>query len=85
MDSDATRVDVRAETQAAPDLNIPASLDPFVPFDEMPHCTTNIITFRAAIVGILCGVLVNASNIYIGLRAGWTSSANVLGVSHPHL
>ncbi|KAM3505695.1 hypothetical protein MY10362_002785 [Beauveria mimosiformis] len=75
-DSDETRVEALAASDAA---DPPASLDTFVPFTDIPACQGQIITFRAAIVGILCGVLVNASNIYIGLRAGWTTSANVLG------
>lgn len=79
-DSDESRVEALAVTPVADGLNAPALSDPFVPFDNIPDCTEQIITLRATVVGILCGVLVNASNIYIGLRAGWTSSANVLGV-----
>ncbi|KAM3464681.1 hypothetical protein MY5147_000579 [Beauveria neobassiana] len=75
-DSDETRVEALAASDVA---DPPASLDTFVPFTDIPPCQGQIITFRAATVGIICGVLVNASNIYIGLRAGWTTSANVLG------
>jgi hypothetical protein len=55
--------------------------DPFVPL-EGTHggSVNNIVTLRAILVGILCGALANASNIYLGLRAGWTTSANILGV-----
>lgn len=77
VDSDDTRVEVLA---AADGLDPQALSDPFVPFTDIPDFTGPILTLRAAVVGILCGVLVNASNIYIGLRAGWTTSANVLGV-----
>lgn len=58
-----------------------SSRDPFVPFEDVPVLDTQIITFRAILIGSLCGALVNASNIYLGLRVGWTSSANILGVS----
>lgn len=55
--------------------------DPFVPFEDVGMDSRyNIITLRVVLVGCLCGILVNASNIYLGLKTGWTSSANVLGV-----
>ncbi|DAA77668.1 TPA_exp: Uncharacterized protein A8136_6214 [Trichophyton benhamiae CBS 112371] len=57
--------------------------DPFRPFPLPGSSGTRnekkILTFRALLVGISCGALVNASNIYLGLRAGWTSSANIFG------
>ncbi|KAK2740385.1 hypothetical protein FQN57_006125 [Myotisia sp. PD_48] len=52
--------------------------DPFQPFRGIAY-EKHILTFRALLVGILCGALVNASNIYLGLRAGWTASANIFG------
>ena len=55
--------------------------DPFRPFDDLPAESRNILTFRAVFVGILCGALVNASNIYLGLKSGWTASANIFAVS----
>ena len=55
--------------------------DPFQPFDDLPDEDRNILTVRAIVVGILCGTLVNASNIYLGLKSGWTASANVFAVS----
>ncbi|KAJ6784141.1 hypothetical protein PWT90_04171 [Aphanocladium album] len=78
-DSETTRVEALADEQAAEALDSSASVDPFLPFDDIESCTGQIVTLRATVVGILCGILVNASNIYIGLRAGWTTSANVLG------
>ncbi|TQV94650.1 oligopeptide transporter [Cordyceps javanica] len=79
-DSDETRVEALAASDVAEAaFASPASLDTFVPFSDMPACAGRILTLRVAVVGIFCGVLVNASNIYIGLRAGWTTSANVLG------
>ncbi|XWW97687.1 hypothetical protein V2A60_005673 [Cordyceps javanica] len=78
--SDETRVEALAASDVAEAAFASlASLDTFVPFSDMPACTGRILTLRAAVVGIFCGVLVNACNIYIGLRAGWTTSANVLG------
>ena len=56
--------------------------DPFEPFGDVEPATGNILTFRALIVGCLCGTLVNASNLYLGLKAGWTDSANIFGVGY---
>lgn len=55
--------------------------DKFAPFPDMHHDPNPILTFRALLIGCLCGALVNASNIYLGLKAGWTTSANIFGVS----
>lgn len=55
--------------------------DNFEAFDDLPDENRNILTLRALAVGILCGALVNASNIYMGLKSGWTTSANIFGVS----
>lgn len=54
--------------------------DPFQPFNDLPEENRNILTFRAIAVGVFCGALVNASNIYLGLKSGWTSSANIFAV-----
>ncbi|KAL3446422.1 OPT oligopeptide transporter protein-domain-containing protein [Aspergillus insuetus] len=53
--------------------------DPFAPFPDSQPDQRRILTFRAILVGSLCGTLVNASNIYLGLKAGWTTSANIFG------
>ncbi|KAI0378060.1 OPT superfamily oligopeptide transporter [Hypomontagnella monticulosa] len=53
--------------------------DPFIPFDDLPGENRNILTLRAIVVGLFCGGLVNASNIYIGLKSGWTAGANIFG------
>ena len=55
--------------------------DPFVPFDDLPDEPNNILTIRALFVGLCCGALVNASNVYLGLKTGWTFTANLFGVS----
>ena len=54
--------------------------DPFKPLEDLADDTGNILTFRAIIVGLLCGALVNASNVYLGLKSGWTASANLFAV-----
>lgn len=56
------------------------SKNPFVPFDDLPDENRNILTLRAILVGLLCGGLVNGSNIYLGLKSGWTASANIFAV-----
>ncbi|XWX00125.1 hypothetical protein V2A60_008143 [Cordyceps javanica] len=55
--------------------------DKFTPFPEtrFPEPDTTLMTLPAILVGITCGIMVNGSNIYLGLKTGWTSSANLLG------
>lgn len=65
------------ETSLEPDKK--GDIDPFVPFDDLPPEDRNILTLRAIVVGLFCGGLVNASNIYLGLKSGWTDSANIFG------
>ncbi len=55
--------------------------DPFEAFQDLPPENRNILTLRALAVGVFCGALVNASNIYLGLKSGWTSGANIFAVS----
>lgn len=54
-------------------------VDPFVPFDDLPDERQRILTVRAMIVGCICGALVNASNVYLGLKTGWTFGASLFG------
>ena len=54
-------------------------VDPFVPYDDLPDENKNILTVRAMIVGCICGALVNASNVYLGLKTGWTFGASLFG------
>jgi OPT oligopeptide transporter protein len=54
--------------------------DPFRSFDDLPDEKSRVLTIRAVFVGICCGALVNASNVYLGLKSGWTFSANLFGV-----
>ncbi|KAI9368931.1 OPT superfamily oligopeptide transporter [Aspergillus egyptiacus] len=53
--------------------------DAFLPFTDTPPDNRPILTLRAILVGSLCGTLVNASNIYLDLKAGWTTAANIFG------
>lgn len=55
------------------------TVDPFAPFDDLPDEPKRIITVRAVILGCICGALVNASNIYLGLKTGWTFGASLFG------
>ena len=55
--------------------------NPFKPFDNLPEERSRVLTVRALVIGISCGALVNASNIYLGLKTGWSFSANLFGVS----
>ncbi|KAK3070397.1 hypothetical protein LTR53_005664 [Teratosphaeriaceae sp. CCFEE 6253] len=54
-------------------------IDPFVPFDDLPDEPHFVVTVRAMFVGCICGALVNASNLYLGLKTGWTFGANLFG------
>lgn len=53
--------------------------DPFKPYDDLPDEREWIVTVRAMILGCICGALVNASNVYLGLKTGWTFTANLFG------
>ncbi|QIW98680.1 hypothetical protein AMS68_004198 [Peltaster fructicola] len=53
--------------------------DPFEPFNDLPDEDRRIITIRAVLLGCCCGALVGASNLYLGLKTGWTFSANLFG------
>jgi len=66
--------------EASSDDNESTTVDPFLPFDDLPDENRNILTLRAIFIGLLCGGLVNASNIYLGLKSGWTAGANIFGV-----
>lgn len=54
-------------------------IDPYKPFDDLPVERKRILTFRAMLVGCVCGALVNASNLYLGLKTGWTFGASLFG------
>ncbi|GAB7351893.1 hypothetical protein MBLNU459_g2436t1 [Dothideomycetes sp. NU459] len=73
----ATYVGEMEETDIADKERITA--DPFVPFDDLPEERQRVLTIRAMVVGCICGALVNASNVYLGLKTGWTFGANLFG------
>jgi hypothetical protein len=56
-----------------------AHIDPFEPFDDLPDERKRIVTIRAVILGCICGALVGSSNIYLGLKTGWTFGASLFG------
>ncbi|KAL7273709.1 hypothetical protein RUND412_003416 [Rhizina undulata] len=56
--------------------------DPYIPLPELEGVEeehSQILTARAVITGCVLGSLVNASNVYLGLKTGWTFSANLFG------
>jgi uncharacterized oligopeptide transporter (OPT) family protein len=53
--------------------------DPFLPFDNLPEEKHNVLTFRALFIGLCAGALVNASNVFLGLKSGWTFGASLFG------
>ncbi|CCF38382.1 OPT oligopeptide transporter [Colletotrichum higginsianum] len=55
--------------------------DLFVPFPEVKGLEPegNPLTFRAVLVGIILGSLVNASNVYLGLKTGFSFAATMFG------
>ncbi|CCC06054.1 unnamed protein product [Sordaria macrospora k-hell] len=55
------------------DLYAPLKMDASVVHEENP------LTIRALVVGIVLGCLVSASNLYLGLKTGFTFSANMFG------
>lgn len=55
------------------DLYRPLLMDPSIPHEDNP------LTIRAVVVGCVLGSLVCASNLYLGLKTGFTFSANIFG------
>ncbi|KFY17333.1 hypothetical protein V492_00743 [Pseudogymnoascus sp. VKM F-4246] len=55
------------------DLFKPFPIDPSHPVEE------HILTIRSLVTGIALGALVNASNLYLGLKTGFTFSASMFG------
>ncbi|KAI2615248.1 oligopeptide transporter [Hypoxylon sp. NC1633] len=55
------------------DLYIPLKMDDRIVDEHNP------LTIRAVVVGIVLGCLVCASNLYLGLKTGFTFSANIFG------
>ncbi|GKT47522.1 putative metallocarboxypeptidase ECM14 [Colletotrichum spaethianum] len=57
------------------DLYRPLLMDPSIPNEE------NILTVRAVVIGCILGSLVNASNLYLGLKTGFTFIASMFGAA----
>ncbi|KAI6927901.1 oligopeptide transporter [Hortaea werneckii] len=55
--------------------------DTFVPFPTLKGVPEepNPLTTRSVVVGIILGSLVNASNVYLGLKTGFTFGASMFG------
>lgn len=51
---------------------------PFPPLKGVPE-EEQQLTVRALVVGVLLGAVVSASNIYLGLKTGWTFGASLFG------
>jgi len=51
---------------------------PFPPLHGIPE-EDQQITFRALLLGCCLGAIVSASNIYLGLKTGWTFGASLFG------
>jgi len=58
------------------------SQNPFKPLPGLPEERPSALTARALIIGLIAGTLVNASNVYLGLKSGWTFTAGLFGVSN---
>ncbi|RYP09583.1 hypothetical protein DL765_008393 [Monosporascus sp. GIB2] len=52
---------------------------PFERLEDVSPCSGNIVTPRALLLGIVGGILVNAANMYLDLKTGFTFTANILG------
>ena len=57
-----------------------SSSKPFPP-DPYIEEETHQLTFRSLLIGSLLGCVVGASNIYLGLKTGFTFGAQLFGVS----
>jgi hypothetical protein len=73
-EKDSHNVDIIADDRSVLEIES----DPFVPFPDDPDMPqeshSQILTIRAILTGCILGGLVNASNVYLGLKAGYTVS-----------
>ncbi|KAB5549474.1 OPT superfamily oligopeptide transporter [Coniochaeta sp. 2T2.1] len=69
---DDIKVHVEEEEEEL-DLYAPLVMDPGIPHEANP------LTIRAVVIGCILGGLVNASNLYLGLKTGFTFSASMFG------
>ncbi|KAF4856798.1 putative metal-nicotianamine transporter YSL5 [Colletotrichum siamense] len=68
-----TKVPETEDVKGEEDLYRPLVMDANIPHEE------NILTVRAVVVGCILGSLVNASNLYLGLKTGFTFIASMFG------
>lgn len=74
-------VDIDGEKHPIDDEEETELLDnrfPFPPLKGIPE-EEQQLTVRALVVGICLGAVVSASNIYLGLKTGWTFGASLFG------
>ncbi|KAH8905675.1 OPT superfamily oligopeptide transporter [Coniochaeta sp. PMI_546] len=69
---DEVKIEVEEEEEEL-DLYKPLVMDPGIPHEPNP------LTIRAVVTGCVLGALVNASNLYLGLKTGFTFSASMFG------
>ncbi|RYP68497.1 hypothetical protein DL771_006649 [Monosporascus sp. 5C6A] len=67
------KIDVGSVVEEDIDLYVPLKLDRSVAHEDNP------LTARAVLVGVMLGCLVNASNLYLGLKTGFVFSASMFG------
>jgi OPT family oligopeptide transporter len=83
MDKDRTMLDEKdpnvVKAMEDTDYDEGTIADPFAPYDDLPEERHWVVTVRAMVIGCICGALVNASNIYLGLKTGWTFGASLFG------
>lgn len=62
----------------ADELEVLDNLFPFPPLKGIPD-EEQQFSVRALVIGICLGAVVSASNIYLGLKTGWTFGASLFG------
>ncbi|EMR65843.1 putative oligopeptide transporter protein [Eutypa lata UCREL1] len=67
------KVDIGDGEEEELDLYVPLKMHDGLAYERNP------LTARAVVVGILLGCLVNASNLYLGLKTGFTFTASMFG------
>ena len=77
MDEKAPSIDIKSDTSEGD----PAITDLFVSLPDLKGVPPeeNPLTVRAVLIGIVLGSLVNASNVYLGLKTGFTFPATLFG------